>query len=164
MKVAPRQQMVDSDCGPTCIHMISDYFGKQVSYAEILSACHFDPKEGLSNADLVLALSQLGFTVSTRSNTSWDVLRHYNNRPELLVVSWMRDGYVGHFSLVERVTKNHITLNDPEKGQYVRYGKIRFMRLWMDYDDLWYPLINTDITLRWLAIVSNTPSSSLHFA
>lgn len=50
---------------------------------------------------------------------------------------------------------SHIALADPDGDKYSRIEKIKFMRLWMDYDEVrgWYPIKNTDIQLRWMCIV-----------
>ena len=66
----------------------------------------------------------------------------------------MKFGYIGHFSVVEKVSKDSIILADPHDGKDVKMKKIVFMRLWMDYDDLWYPSKNTDIQLRWMCVVT----------
>ena len=63
-------------------------------------------------------------------------------------------GYMGHFSVVEKVNKDFIELADPHTGKITKMKKIMFMRLWMDYDDMWYPIKNTDIQLRWMCVVS----------
>lgn len=66
----------------------------------------------------------------------------------------MLKGYIGHFSVLNHVTKTHIFVADPNVGRIVKMPKLVFLRLWLHYDELWYPIKNTDIQLRWMAIVS----------
>lgn len=108
----------------------------------------------MSNAQLVAALRRFGFIVKTLHPAAWKDLRRYNTAGHVLLVSWMLHGYIGHFSLVERVTRNGITLADPSVDHLVSLRKQVFLRLWLDYDGLWYPRRPRDIQLRWLAVVA----------
>ena len=66
------------------------------------------------------------------------------------------DGYKGHVSVVDRVTKDHIFLIDSEKGNIIKMKKVQFMRLWMEYDGLWWPKTSKDIHLRPLIIINRS--------
>lgn len=154
MKISPLKQQDESDCGPTCIYMAVKYFGLPYSFEEIAKISKYKKKEGLSNEDLVETLKQLGLSARTKANATWSDFARSNTTDNVIIVSWMKYGYMGHFSVIERVEKNHIYLADPEDSKIVKIKKIIFMRLWMDYDDMWYPSKNTDIQLRWMCIVS----------
>ena len=107
------------------------------------------------NDDLVTALKKLGFNVREKKNVTWGQLSKANVKKNVIVVSWMLRGYIGHFSVVDHVTKNSIYLADPESGETIKLQRLVFMRLWFDYEDVWYPIRNSDIQLRWMAVVSN---------
>ena len=154
MKISPIKQRDDSACGPTVIQMVLNYFGVRHTFKEIASISEYREKDGLSNADLVRTLKKFNLDVKERANARWGNLIRYNAEKKVIVVSWMLGGYIGHFSVVEKVGKNFIKLADPHTGTVVKMDKIMFMRLWMDYDDMWYPKKNTDIQLRWMGIVS----------
>jgi ABC-type bacteriocin/lantibiotic exporter with double-glycine peptidase domain len=154
MKITPFKQRDDSACGPTSIQMVSEYFGLSCSFKQIASVSQYKKKDGLSNEDLVETLKELGLAVRAKANATWADLLRFNTPDRVIVVSWMKFGYIGHFSVVERVGKNFIELADPHDGKIVRMEKIIFLRLWMDYDDMWYPQKNTDIQLRWMCVVS----------
>jgi ferredoxin-fold anticodon binding domain-containing protein len=62
-------------------------------------------------------------------------------------------GYIGHVSVLEKVTNNYIFLADSEEGKITKLPRTIFLRLWFDYDEMWYPKKNTDIQLRWLVSV-----------
>jgi len=160
MKISPIKQRDDSACGPTTIQMILKYFGIQHSYKEVITVSKYKAEEGLSNKDIVNVFKKFNFNVKEKTNTQWSDLVCYNTRNNAIVVSWMLEGYIGHFSVVEKVSKNFIELADPHSGKIIKMGRIMFMRLWMDYDDIWYPIKNTDIQLRWMCIVSKKKTRS----
>ncbi len=153
MKIAVKKQPNCSACGPTVIQMITNYFKSPVSFAHISRLTKFKRSEGLSNTDIVNGLKELGYSVKTKTNVSWEQVKKLNTQDTVLVVSFMMEGYIGHVSLVEKVTDTHIILADPDEGEYIKIPKVQFLRLWMSYDDMWFPEKNTDIELRWLAIV-----------
>lgn len=154
MKISPIQQRDGSACGPTVIQMALKYFGIKHSFRDIATVSAYKKKDGLSNTDLVDTLKKFNLTVKEKANAEWGDLVRYNNQKNVIIVSWMLNGYIGHFSVVESVGKKFIQLADPHAGSVVKMEKIMFMRLWMDYDDMWYPKKNTDIQLRWMGIVS----------
>lgn len=154
MKISPIKQRDDSACGPTVIQMALKYFDIKHSFKDIATVSAYKKKDGLSNTDLVETIKKFNLDVKEKTNAKWSDLVQYNNQKNVIIVSWMLDGYIGHFSVVERVGKNFIQLADPHTGTMVTMDKIMFMRLWMDYDDLWYPKKNTDIQLRWMGIVA----------
>ena len=154
MKILPIKQKDDSACGPTTIQMVLAYFGLSYSFEKIARISQYKKKGGLSNRDLVKTLEALDFTVREKANATWADLIRLKAANKVIIVSWMKFWYIGHFSVVEKVSKQHITLSDPYDGKSAKMGKIVFMRLWMDYDDMWYPLKNTDIQLRWMCVIS----------
>jgi ABC-type bacteriocin/lantibiotic exporter with double-glycine peptidase domain len=153
-KIKPIKQRDDSACGPASIQMACKYFDTTHSYPRIIKAAKYQRSEGMSNADITKALLKIGFSVREKRNLTWAQLSRLNTKKHVLIVSWMLKGYIGHFSVVDRITKNYIYLADPETGRIEKLEKIIFMRLWFDYDDLWYPKKSSDIKLRWAAIVS----------
>ncbi|MFA6039396.1 MAG: cysteine peptidase family C39 domain-containing protein [Candidatus Peribacteraceae bacterium] len=154
MKISPLKQRDESDCGPTSIHMAVRYFGLPYSFEQIATISQYIKKDGLSNEDLVETFKNLGLDVRAQANATWEDLQRSNTPDTVIVVSWMKFGYIGHFSVVENVEKDCIELADPQEGKIITMEKIPFMRLWMDYDDMWYPSKNTDIQLRWMCVVS----------
>lgn len=154
MKIKPIKQRDASACGPASIEMVLAYFGLPHSFEEIAEISQYKKKDGLSNKDLVETLQVLGLIVQEKANATWADLARFNKANQVIIVSWMKLGYIGHFSVVEEVRQHHITLVDPEIGKTTELEKTIFMRLWMDYDDMWYPAKNTDIQLRWLCVTS----------
>ena len=153
-KIKPIKQRDDSACGPASIQMICSYFEVPHSYPQIVKTANYKRSDGMSNTELVTAFRKLGFSVREKRKLTWAQLSKLNTKERVLVVSWMLKGYIGHFSVVDRVTKTHIYLADPETGKIEKLDKVIFIRLWFDYDDLWYPEKSSDIKLRWAAVVS----------
>jgi len=153
MNINPLIQPDDTACGPTCIQMATDYFGMNLSFKEIAKISQYKKKDGLSNPDLVETFEKLGLKATQKSNCKWSDLRRFLKSNKVVIVSWMKKGYLGHFSVVKDLGRDYIEIIDPEEG-VVKMEKIIFLRLWLDYDDMWYPEKNTDIQLRWLCAVS----------
>lgn len=154
MKIFPIKQQDASACGPASIQMVLTYFKLPNSFKRIGEISQYKKRDGLSNNDLVEALRAFNLTVLEKANATWTDLTRLNTPNKVIIVSWMKFGYVGHFSVVEKVDKNHIVLVDPQEGKHSRMQKMVFIRLWMDYDDMWYPRKNSDIQLRWMCVVS----------
>ena len=148
LRIKPLKQSTGYTCGPTCVAMLGKFYDLRFSWAEILRACNID-RNGMSNEDLVKALRKLGFLVRAKSRNTWTELKKNYTRGLPMVVAWMLHGYIGHFSIVVEVGKNHIVLADPDNGKHRRMSKEVFMRLWFDYDGVFFPKRARDISLRW---------------
>lgn len=153
MKIKPIKQPDESACGPTSILMTSNYFGLNYSFDDVAKTSQYVERDGLSDDDLVETLLKLGFTVTQKDTVRWSELKNAHTDKSVVIVSWMLDGYIGHFSVVDEVTDDKIVLAEPQSGKLVTFEKMKFMRLWMGYDDMWYPVKNTDIKLRWMCVV-----------
>lgn len=160
MKVKVLKQRDSIACGPACIRMITKHFGLTFGVKKIASVSKYKKRGGLSNVQFVDALKTLHLKVVVKTGATWKDLKKYNNNDSIIVLSWMLKGFIGHFSILDKVTKTHIFLADPEVGRIVKLPKLVFLRLWLDYDELWYPLKNTDIQLRWMAVVTKTINPS----
>lgn len=134
--------------------MATQYFSLPYSYEQIAKVSQYKRKGGVTDLGLVDTVKKLGLVVRGKGDATWANLRRLNSKNNVIIVSWMKYGYMGHFSVVDTVEKDHIILADPEFGTLDKIEKIVFMRLWMSYDDMWYPIKNTDIQLRWMTVVS----------
>lgn len=150
MKVKPIKQINSIACGAACIKMAAAYFNLNYSWKKIAEISKYKQKDGLYNKDLVKALQKLGFKTAEKANVSWEQLKKLNSSDKIIIVSWMLKGYIGHFSVVDKVTDKAIYLADPEAGKIIKLDKIVFLRLWLDYEPHWYPRENSDIQLRWV--------------
>ena len=136
------------------IEMTARYFDAPLSVKKISDVTNYKKRGGLFNAQLVRALEKLTFNVEAGYDNTWGKLRSANTKDRVIIVSWMLKGYIGHFSVVDKVTKNHVYLAEPTEGVIIKMQKLVFLRLWFDFDPHWYPKKNTDIKLRFMAVVS----------
>lgn len=141
-------------CGPTCIRMITNYLHLSFGVKKIASVSKYKQRGGLTNVQFVETLKKLGLKVKVKKEATWNDLKKYNKKNNIIALSWMLKGYIGHFSVLDHVTKTHIFIADPEAGKIIKLPRLVFLRLWFDYDEHWYPLKNTDIQLRWMAVVA----------
>jgi ABC-type bacteriocin/lantibiotic exporter with double-glycine peptidase domain len=154
MKIKLIKQKDNSSCGPTSIKMAAEYFNIPISLNKINKTSNYKKIGGLYNKNLVKTLEAVGLKVKTKSNSTWTDLINHNGPNNIIIVSWMLRGYIGHFSVVDKVTTKDIYLADTENGKIIKLNKLIFLRLWFDYDPKWYPKKNTDITLRWMVVIS----------
>lgn len=153
-KIQPMKQEHESGCGPTSIKMAASFLGKNLSSEKIEEACDSWKEEGMSNEDLTVALEKLSFKTKASYDSSWENIVSENTDNKVIIVSWMLKGYIGHFSVVDKITEDRIWLAEPESGEIVSMEKIVFLRLWFDYGENWYPEKVTDFKLRWMVVVS----------
>jgi ABC-type bacteriocin/lantibiotic exporter with double-glycine peptidase domain len=158
MKIQAIKQRDASACGPTCIEMALKYFNIPHTVSKIAEVTNYKQREGMYNLDIVAALKAFGLKTKIRKNASWEDLKKENRKDTVVILSWMLDGYIGHVSVLERLDSKYIYLAEPTKGKTVKMEKIKFLRLWLDYEakgkGVWYPKKNSDIQLRWMVAVS----------
>jgi ABC-type bacteriocin/lantibiotic exporter with double-glycine peptidase domain len=158
MKILPIKQRNEIACGPTCIEMTLKYFNIPYTVTEIAKITNYKKEGGLYNKTLMSALQHYGLKTRISRNTSWEKLSELNTKNSVIILSWMLDGYIGHFSVLEMIDKKYIHLAEPTTGSIVRIEKIKFLRLWLDYEAKpevpMYPESKSNIQLRWACIVS----------
>lgn len=158
MKVKPIKQRDASACGPTCIEMALKYFEIPHTVSKIIQVTGYKREEGMENMQIVKVLTDFGLRTKVYRNTTWDKLREVNTPANVIILSWMLDGYIGHVSVLEKVDEKHVYLAEPTFGKILKIEKIKFLRLWHDFEgrgtSLWYPETKADIQLRWMVVVS----------
>ena len=70
----------------------------------------------------------------------------------------MLHGYIGHVSVLDKVTKDHIFLADSGVGKIIKLPKATFLRLWFDCDEVGHTKKNIDTQLRWMVVVKKDAS------
>ena len=161
MKIKPLKQINGLACGPTCIYLAVRYFGDKTSFKKIEELTEYKKKGGVTDEDIVDVCIKLGYDTKRFLNASWEDLISRNSKDAVLIISWMQEGYKGHVSIVDKVTKDHIFLVDSTEGSLIKLKKVQFMRLWMEYDGLWWPETPNDIHLRSLIVVKKSSKLSL---
>ncbi len=138
--------------------MTLKYFNVPHSVKQIATTTDYKKGGGMYNKQIVSAFQTFGLKTQISRNTSWEKLTTLNTPETVVIVSWMLDGYIGHVSVVENIDKKHIYLAEPTTGKILKIEKLKFLRLWFDYEAKkevpMYPEKNSDIQLRWAVAVS----------
>lgn len=118
----PNYKQPDSkDCGPTCLRIISKFYGKLISLQEIRSLSE-TTREGSNLLKLSDAAETIGFkTIGARI----DFLR-LKNAVLPLIVHWEQN----HFVVVYKIKNDIIYVSDPAYG-LVTYNKSEFLLRWI---------------------------------
>jgi ATP-binding cassette subfamily B protein len=111
------------DCGPTCLRIVSKYYGKSISLQQIRTLSE-TTREGSSLLGLSDAAENLGFR-------SLGVQIDFNTLAEEVplpcVVHWNKN----HFVVVYKIDKNNkVYISDPSYG-LITYTKDEFIKLWI---------------------------------
>jgi len=111
------------DCGPTCLRIVSKYYGKSISLQQIRHLSE-TTREGSSLLGLSDAAEDLGFRslgVQVDFNTLAEEV------PFPCIVHWNKN----HFVVVYKIDKNNtVYISDPSYG-LITYSREEFIKLWI---------------------------------
>ncbi|WP_316828771.1 peptidase domain-containing ABC transporter [Pedobacter miscanthi] len=137
------RQLDMKDCGPACLKMISQHYGKFYSLQYLRDKCGLT-REGVSFLDISHASEALGFRTLSIKCTVDDLLTRI---PLPAIVHWDNSHYVvvhntsvakpGLFryskekvSSLETLNRGSIYVSDPAKGQ-IKYSSVEFAKKWV---------------------------------
>lgn len=130
MKFPFTHQLGLRDCGPACLKMISDFYGKNYTIEFLRESSHIT-KVGVSLLGISEAAEKIGFR-------SFGVKMDYDQLKEALesgpcIVHWQHNHFVVVYEISKRDT---VYVADPGKG-LVKYKKKEFIDQWIgeDWDD-----------------------------
>jgi ATP-binding cassette subfamily B protein len=109
-----------ADCGPACIQMVAQFYGKDYSL-DFLSELCFLSKEGVSLLSIKEAAEGLGFD-ALPVNISLDSLARSSRLP--CILHWNQE----HFVVLYEVRKKFV-IGDPANGLF-KLDKDTFLRAW----------------------------------
>ncbi|MEM9831949.1 MAG: peptidase domain-containing ABC transporter [Bacteroidota bacterium] len=109
------------DCGPTCLRMIAQYYGRYYSLEGIRQKA-FTGKEGTALVNLSQAAERLGF----RTQAVATDLETLSKDISLPCIAHWRDR---HYIVIYRITSQHIYVADPAVGK-LKYLKDEFTAGW----------------------------------
>ncbi|MEZ4874230.1 MAG: peptidase domain-containing ABC transporter [Flavobacteriaceae bacterium] len=130
MKKFPSYLQPDSkDCGPTCLKIISKYYGKNTSLPKLRELSE-TTREGSSLLNLSETAEKMGFRtlgVKLSAKTLQDAVLP-------CILHWNNDHYV----VLYKIKKGTYFISDPSYG-LIQYTEREFLALWIDknasYDD-----------------------------
>ncbi|MBT3801431.1 MAG: ATP-binding cassette domain-containing protein, partial [Bacteroidetes bacterium] len=115
-------QLDAMDCGPSCLQMISKYYGKTYSIQTLRDKC-FITREGVS----LLGISDAAESIGLRSKgdrINFEQLKADVTFPS--IIHWNQN----HFIIVYRITKNKVYVADPAHG-LLKYSHEEFVKSWI---------------------------------
>jgi ATP-binding cassette subfamily B protein len=121
MKFPVHRQLDGHDCGPTCLLMVAEYYGRRFSRDYLRGLCSIG-KGGVSLLGISNAAERIGLR-SMAVRISYDRLHREAALP--CIVHWRGD----HFVVVHRITPKKVWVADPERGLLV-YSKEQFIAGW----------------------------------
>ena len=115
------RQLDQMDCGPTCLKMITEFFGKNY-HLDYLRQISFLQKSGASLEGLSKALEGLGVE---SIGVKVDLAELINDVPLPAIAHWNSN----HFVVVYKVGRKHIFVSDPAVGR-LKYTHEEFQENW----------------------------------
>lgn len=117
------QQLDAMDCGPTCLRMVADHYGRHYTLETLRQRCYIG-RDGVSLLGISEAAESIGFR-SLGVHISFDQLCE---APLPCIVHWHQN----HFVVVYDINKkrNIIKVDDPAQGK-VKYTKEEFLSGWI---------------------------------
>lgn len=115
------------DCGPTCLRMIAQYYGRSFSANYLRTHCHID-REGVSMQGISNAAEKIGFrTISVKVPfTGSGEVPGLTQAPLPLIAHWRQR----HFVVVFRISRRFVWIADPA-GQKTRLKCKEFLDYWL---------------------------------
>lgn len=111
------------DCGPTCLRIITKYFGKNFS-AEYLRLITLQSRTGVSFHDLISASHELGFeTLAVETNFE----KLMSEAPKPCILHWKNEHFV---VLLPQKKTDKILIADPEYGK-ILLSEDEFKSSWL---------------------------------
>jgi ATP-binding cassette subfamily B protein len=114
------------DCGPACLCMISEHYGRRISLPE-MRKMSFSTREGTSILGLSGAAEALGFH-SQGVKLTWEQFRDEASLP--CIVHWNQNHFIVAYKITKRHGKWYIYVSDPATG-HLRYTKEMFLKYWL---------------------------------
>lgn len=116
------------DCGPTCLRMISKYYGKHYSLQFLRDKCYID-RRGVSLLGISEASEEIGFRtmpVKVSYITKGKAEPGLLDAPLPCIAHWKQS----HFVVIYKVTKKHVWVADPGEGKF-KLDRTTFEKSWI---------------------------------
>ena len=130
MKFTPQHDQID--CGPACLRMIANAYGKNYSL-QYLRENSFLTREGVSLLGISEASKKIGFDTLTIKLSIDKLIAEKNVLP--CIIHWNQN----HFVVLRKITKNifnqkfYFHIADPAHG-FIRLSEVNFSKSWFSDD------------------------------
>jgi len=112
------------DCGPTCLRIVANYFGKNINFEKLRQQAQYS-KEGVSLLGIAKAAESIGFTTIAIKLTTQQLLEEAS-LPAIL--HWQQKHFV---VIVPGSTVKKIIISDPAKNELVTFSINEFTQHWV---------------------------------
>lgn len=109
------------DCGPTCLRMVSKYYGKSITLQQLRSLSK-TTREGSSLLGISDAAEKIGFR-TLGIKVSYEKLKE--DAPLPCIAHWNQN----HFVVIYKIKKDTVYIADPGHG-LLKYKKDEFLKSW----------------------------------
>lgn len=116
------KQLDAMDCGPTCLRMVAQFYGKHFTLQTLREKSHLS-REGVSMLGIAKAAEGIGLQ-SMGVSLTWEKLR--KEAPLPVIVHWKQN----HFVVVHKIRKDRVHLADPAFGHTI-LSKEEFLKGWI---------------------------------
>ncbi len=113
------KQLNTKDCGPTCLKIITSYYGKNIS-RELLREKSSLGRDGVSMGGISEAAESIGLQ-SLVLQATYEML--LNDIPLPCIAYWRQR----HFVVIYKIDKSNLFISDPAFG-LIKYSKLDFLK------------------------------------
>jgi ATP-binding cassette subfamily B protein len=116
-------QRDERDCGPSCLKIISKYYGKDFSLPFLRDRCYTQ-----RNGTTILGLCEGAESIGAKTlalKLSWKQL--IESAPLPCILHWNNK----HFVILYKINKDNVFVSDPAQGR-LRYSKEDFLFCWLN--------------------------------
>ncbi|MBI2668828.1 C39 family peptidase [Candidatus Woesearchaeota archaeon] len=118
-------------CGIACLKMVLEFYGLKKSERELAKLAQASAA-GVNAEQLVKIVRKLRFRAQVKDFCTLSDIRYFMKRKIPVIVDWF-SADEGHYSVVVRINRENIFLQDPELGQLRAMRKKTFKRVWFDF-------------------------------
>jgi len=118
------------DCGPTCLRIIAEHYGRTIPAESLREACHIT-KNGVSLLGISDAAEGIGMH-SVSVKLSWEQLRDEATFP--CIVHWNQNHFVVVYKIAKKRGTWYVYISDPGEG-LLKYTEEQFLKSWLEIKD-----------------------------
>jgi ATP-binding cassette subfamily B protein len=127
MKQFPFYKQLDAmDCGPTCLRMIAEYYGKRFSIRQLREKSYIQ-RTGVSLLGISEAASSIGMR-ATGVRTTLDRLKRQTKLP--CILHWKQEHFVVLYKIVTKKNGTYYYIADPAYG-LLKYSEDELKPCWI---------------------------------
>ena len=122
------RQLDKMDCGPTCLRMIAEHYGKSYSLQYLREHCYLD-REGVSLEGICEGAEHIGmnnFAAMLPFKSDDGEGGGLVDAPLPAIVHWNQN----HFVVVYKISRRHVWVADPGRGK-IKYKIAEFKKHWL---------------------------------